>query len=212
MEHEFTIPWRRYALIPELVKRLSDVSPQLGKTVLQKMVFLLQAAYDLDCGYDFTMYSYGPFDSQLLGDLDLVESWGCVKVERIKSGGFRIVPTAETDKVRNRAADFLDSEDVKNAFEALAKDYGGKSAGELELRTTLIYVDKHWRSGDELPWHNGSAFPTRNELQNIVHEIKPKFSNADMNSAVIELLKLGHICLADDAPGKESLPFEKNMG
>ncbi len=190
MTDSFSIPWKRYALIPELAKKLDNISPQFGKTALQKMIFLLQEVYGIDCGYDFTLYSYGPFDSQLLGDLDLVESWGCVKVEYAKfsMGGYRIIPTDEQDKIRDKAADFLDSASVQSAMDSLIKDYGGKTARELELRATLVYVDKDW--------DNRKDFPKREELYRTVHEIKPKFSDTDMNSAIDELLSLGHIELA----------------
>ncbi len=190
MENNLTIPWLRYALIPELAGKLNGVSPQFGKTALQKMVFLLQETYGVDCGYDFTLYSYGPFDSQLLGDLDLVESWGCVKVENAKSSmaGFQIVPTEEANKIRDKAASFLDSEATQTAIKSLINDYGEKSARELELRATLIYVDKDWQL------KNG-RLPSRDELYKTVHEIKPKFSNEDMNSAIDELLSLEHIHL-----------------
>lgn len=190
MENTFTIPWNRYALIPELAGKLADVSPQFGKTALQKMVFLLQEIYGVDCGYDFTLYSYGPFDSQLLGDLDLVESWGCVKVEKAKSsaGGYRIVPAGEAGKIRDKASDFLDSESTQSAMNELIENYGGKSARDLELRATLIYVDKDWQ--------RRKGLPSRKALYDIVHEIKPKFSDADMNSAINELESLGHIQLA----------------
>lgn len=190
MNNNLTIPWLRYALIPELAEKLNEVSTQFGKTALQKVVFLLQEVYGLDCGYDFTLYSYGPFDSQLLGDLDLVESWGCVKVESVKSsmGGFRIVPTEEAKKIRDKAKSFLDAETTHAAIEALIRDYGGKSARELELRATLIYVDKDWKQ-------RSFNFPSRNELYKTVHEIKPKFSDTDMNTAIDELLSLEHIHL-----------------
>jgi uncharacterized protein YwgA len=188
MENMLTIPWNRYALIPELAGRLSGISPQFGKTVLQKIVFLLQEVYNVDCGYDFTLYSYGPFDSRLLGDLDLVESWGCVKVESADSfmGGYRILPNGEAAKIRGKAADFLDSAATRFAIDALINDYGAKSARDLELRATLIYVCKDLQRRDKLP-------PSRGELYRIAHEIKPKFSETDMNSAIEELLSLKHI-------------------
>ncbi len=190
MENTLTIPWFRYALIPELAGRMRMVSQQFGKTALQKAMFLLQEIYGVDCGYDFTLYSYGPFDSQLLGDLDLVESWGCVKVESVKSGigGFQIVPTEEAKTIRNKAAGLLDDAATQTAIADLIRDYGGKSARELELRATLIYVDKDWKL-------RGGNPPSRRELYTTVREIKPRFSDAEMNSAIDELSSRGHIVL-----------------
>ena len=71
-------PWHRYALVAELTSRLEGKSPWFGKTALQKLVYILQEAFDVDCGYDFQLYTHGPFTSQLLADLDLAESFGAV--------------------------------------------------------------------------------------------------------------------------------------
>ena len=43
---KFKVPWERYGLISAVVKGLHQRSPQLGKTVLQKIVYLLQALAD----------------------------------------------------------------------------------------------------------------------------------------------------------------------
>ena len=55
-----------------LATKLDGVSPQFGRTVLQKLVYLLHVLYGVNPGYDFELYTYGPFSSQLLSDLDVV--------------------------------------------------------------------------------------------------------------------------------------------
>jgi uncharacterized protein len=190
MKITFDIPWNRYALIAELAKRLDAVSPQFGKTVLQKLVFLLQEVYHVDCGYDFELFSYGPFDSQLLGDLDLVEHWGCISIDSVNAmlGGYRIRPTDRVDFVREKAASFLDAEQTRKALENLVSTYGAMTARELELRATTVYVERNLRGkGDS---------PTKTKVCRLVGQIKPKFKQREIEQTVDELSGRNHILLA----------------
>src|SRR5450759_734982 len=112
------VPWDRYALIADLARRLDGISPQFGKTALEKLVYFLQEVYAVDCGYDFELYSYGPYSAQLLSDLDMVKGFGAVAVERT-SAGYDIKPAAEADAVRARAKEFLDSYKTTQALASL---------------------------------------------------------------------------------------------
>ncbi len=181
------IPWNRYALIAELAKRLDDVSPQFGKTALQKLVYFLQEIYEVDCGYDFELYSYGPFESQLLNELDLVEHWGCVSVQSVneKLGGYRIRPTKSVDSVRDKAAGFLDDMRTKEALDNLIATYGGMTARALELRATTVYVDRDYRAKGKLP--------SKTSICRLVGQLKPTFSRQEIEQAVNELIERGHI-------------------
>jgi hypothetical protein len=185
----FDIPWKRYALIAELAKRLDGVSPQFGKTSLVKLVFLLQEAYGVDMGYDFELYSYGPFAAQLLSDLDLVDHWGGVAVESVNAslGGYRIRPTDRTDAIRHRASDFLDDPKTSGALDELVSTYGRMTARDLELRATTLYVERDLR-------RKNSA--SRQAVCKLVGSIKPKFSQAEIERAVDELQTSQQIQLA----------------
>lgn len=189
MAHDLDIPWKRYALIAELVKRLDDVSPQLGKTALQKLVFLLQAVYGIDCGYDFELYSYGPFDSRLLGDLDLVEHWGCVSVQSVNASldGYRIRPAEHVEFIRAKASDFLDAPQTQDALSSLVSTYGRMRAKDLELRATTVYVERNLQRKGESP--------TRADICRLVGEIKPRFSKGEIEMAVDELCQREYIRL-----------------
>ncbi|MBF0560164.1 MAG: restriction endonuclease [Nitrospirae bacterium] len=190
MNITFDIPWKRYVLIAELAKRLDTVSPQFGKTALQKLVFLLQEVYKIDCGYDFELYSYGPFDSQLLGDLDLVESWGCVSVESVNAllGGYRIHPTKKVDLVREKATGFLDDAKTKSALDNLVSTYGALKARDLELRATTVYVERNlWAKNES---------PDKTTVCRFVAQIKPRFTRREIDQVVDELSERGHIRLS----------------
>jgi uncharacterized protein len=190
MNVTLNIPWHRYALISELAKRLNGVSPQFGKTALQKLVYFLQELYGVDCGYDFQLYSYGPFTSQLLGDLDLVEHFGCVSVEPVHSitGGYEIRPTEKADSLQGKAVSFLNNAKTKQAIDSLVSEFGAHTAKDLELRATIVYVERGM--------HRKSKHPTMQDVCRLVGQIKPKFSSQEIKQAVDDLRQRSHVLLA----------------
>lgn len=187
MKIVFDIPWKRYALIIELAKRLDNINPQFGKTALQKLVFFLQEIYGIKCGYDFELYSYGPFDSQLLGDLDLVRHWGGVTVSRVNNsfGGYRIRPSEKGDAIVVKAKEFIDDPKTEKALDDLVLTYGSMTARDLELRATTVYVERGLRKKGELR--------SKEKICSLVSQIKPKFDSQEIEQAVSDLRLRNHI-------------------
>ncbi len=188
---ELEIPWERYALITELANRLSKSNTQFGKTMLQKLVFLLQESFGLNFGYSFDLYTYGPFCSQLLIDLDQVEALNGVKVKPMVTGfgGYQIEPGKNEDFIREKGASLFKRKDVSSALGYLISQFGELSAKDLELRATIVYVaNDHKRHGQVLPLR---------EIARIVGEIKPKFSEKLIKDAIIELKEKDYIELAE---------------
>jgi uncharacterized protein YwgA len=179
MGRKVNTPWHRYALIAELAQRLEGKSPQFGKTSLQKMVYLLQELNEVPTGYQFSLYTHGPFTAQLLGDLDLVEALGAVQVQYVTSGygGYQISPGGEGKAIRDKAADFLDEN--KAAIERVVDEFGAFSAKELELRSTLVYLDRDLeRSKKDL---------SKGDFIGLVQKVKPRFSVDAIEKAMEEL-------------------------
>ena len=185
MRRDLDFAWDRYALIVELAQRLHDRHPQFGKTALQKLIYLLQEVYGVDCGYDFSLYTYGPFTSQVLQDLDLVESFGGVKVNPVRKGldGYRIEPFDNDDRVQDQAREFLNG--ISEDIETLVAEYGGYSAKQLEMRATTIYVEREMK-------RDGKPV-SLDDLVRLVHDIKPYFPGDEIKSVVEELLAKGHV-------------------
>ncbi len=186
--NKLNIPWNKYALITYLAKSLQNKPAQFGKTALQKMVYLFQTIYQTDCGYDFEFYTYGPFTSRLMDDLDFTEHIGGVKICSVDTGkgGYEIVPGNDAEDILKRGNEFFSPPDIEDKFRRLLDNFGSFSATELELRSTIVYVDRdlqvrHSRSSEE-------------EIVDLVKEIKPKFSPEEIQLAVEELEKKGFIC------------------
>lgn len=179
--HDGVIRWKQYALIVYLSEQLNDVSPQFGKTVLQKIIFILQEVYRVPCGYRYSLYSYGPYCSQLLRDLDMVEHLHGVDVCRVPSGfgGVAIFPGDKFKQVKDRGIDFIEvyKEKINNAV----KLFGSFTARDLELRSTILYCCSDMKN-------MGQSYSI-NDLVSVVSEVKPKYSNNEIESAIVSLIE-----------------------
>lgn len=181
MALSLNIPWNRYGLIAELAERLKGKCPQFGKTALQKLVFLLQDLYGIDCDYDFSLYTYGPYTSKLQQDLDVVENLGGVIIALVMggAGGYCILPGDKKDALCEKAYPFLQDPKVAVALDRLTADFGVCWARDLELISTIVYVAK------DLKRTNKPV--SRDQLLNMVHDVKPKFPAGEISSTIEEL-------------------------
>jgi hypothetical protein len=160
--HEF-----RKALIPVLAAR--SKGGYLGRTALMKYMYLLQTVRGVPLGYRFTLYSYGPFDSDVLVDLSVAEGFEAVETElELYTGGYgyRIRPAHNAKWLEKRYEKILRKYDKD--VDWVIKGFGSFSSAELELVGTIIYVDRE-------------TFVSRkrlglNQVAKLVHEIKPHFS------------------------------------
>ncbi|MEI7834110.1 MAG: hypothetical protein WCJ56_13055 [bacterium] len=175
------LPWDRLSVIPEIVYRFTEKGcPALGKTTLQKIIYLLQGVSGKYLGYDFSLYTYGPFDSQVLQDLDFIENMKGVTITQISGGcsGVSITPAESTDDIRNRS-NLMNDPIVQSRLQRLILDFGNLSAKEMELRSTLFYVYRDSKRRNE--------FSTKESVVSLVQEIKPRFDISTIKSAFEEL-------------------------
>jgi uncharacterized protein YwgA len=172
-------PWKRYALIADLSQRFHGKPIQFGKTALQKIVYLLQELTKVPTNYEFVLYTHGPFTAQLLGDLDLVEAFGAVEVKYIASGyrGYQILPGSECKTIRDKDSEFIGRH--KAAIDQVVNEFGDFSAKELELRSTIVYLDRDVkRLKKDL---------TRIDFIGLVNKVKPRFTAGVIAKALEEL-------------------------
>lgn len=173
--------WFRLGLLSELVSRAST---KLGRTGIMKLAYLLQTVKGLPLGYDFRLYTYGPFESDVLNDLGSVEALGAVKSEMVTfaSGtgyGYEFTPGKAGDFVREMTKGALS--DYEPDIHWALEEFGGRSAGELELLTTIIYADREAaQRGEQL---------TVRELAREVGEVKPRFTEAQIIEKIEELCR-----------------------
>ena len=75
----------RVAVITELASRAPNGF--LGRTALMKLCYFLQEVKNVPLGYHFTLYSYGPFDSDVLSSLGTAETLKAISSETVYYAG-----------------------------------------------------------------------------------------------------------------------------
>jgi len=158
-----------------LIAYLAEVSPSrwIGRTALMKFCYLLQTLRDVPLGYDFTLYSYGPFDSNVLGDLGGAVALGVVREELELYGlgyGYRIHNQLPLEDITQLGGHFLAQHQAHIHW--VTQQFGTLSAAQLELVSTILYVDREAeRYGETL---------TMDQLAEQVREVKPRFKKSDV--------------------------------
>ena len=70
--------WFRLGVLTQLVE---SSTTRLGRTALMKLAYLLQTVRRVPLGYDFRLYTYGPYQSDVLNDLGRLETMQAVVSE-----------------------------------------------------------------------------------------------------------------------------------
>jgi hypothetical protein len=158
-------------LIPVLAERHPD--GHIGRTALMKYMYFLQTLREVPLGYHFSMYSYGPFDSEVLSDLSSAEALNIVSSTPVSfSGGYgyQIRAGANAEKMKQTIQQFLNDhgDDIDWLFEQFAE----LSSADLELASTVVFVDREF---SEESRHGSST-----SILSRVHEIKPHFSTVQI--------------------------------
>lgn len=159
----------RLALIPTLAEKAA--SGHIGRTALMKYMYFLQIVRSVPLGYRFTLYSYGPFDADVLADLANAEMLSAVEAKAVLypgGYGYEIKPSSKAKWLKDRASKFLKK--YKADLQWVTREFGSYSSAQLELVSTIVYVDRE--AADERK---------KIELQELarrVSEVKPHFSNA----------------------------------
>jgi hypothetical protein len=184
--------WLRLGLLSELIEQAPG---QLGRTAVMKLAYLLQVVKEVPLGYDFRLYTYGPFESDVLSDLGVAESLGAIQSQIVyfPSGSgygyeFRVGPGRETVMKRAGAGLTRYQPDIRWALE----EFGRQSAADLELITTIIYADREaTRRKDRL---------SLEELGRKVKEVKPRFADRYIMAKIEDMASKGLIATPEEKP------------
>jgi hypothetical protein len=151
-----------------------------------KCIYFLQTLRDVPLGYHFRLYTYGPFDADVLSDLSLAERLGAIHSELLQyAGGHRYEIRAgdKAEQVRERARPFLDR--YQDDIGWVVRSFGDRSARDLETVSTLVFVDRSAvEHGDRL---------TLDELVQKVHDVKPHLTVSEIEQDARTLKEQGLI-------------------
>lgn len=151
----------------------------LGKSMMQQLIFLLQAIHRVDSGYDFMLYPHGPYSSSLESDLDMATALNVVKTNYDFSGcRYELSPGEKPLRVGA-------AQDVSGAIDIILNDFGSCTAKTLELRATTVYAARELRMQSEEV--------NDNYVIEVVQQLKPHLERDQVVSAYCELKERGYL-------------------
>lgn len=156
----------RVGLICALVSK-APRSP--GRTAIMKWMYFLKTLRKVPLSYRFRLYTYGPFDSDVVDDLDYAKFLGAVESNLVAypgGRGYEYLRGPKADEMERQAEKFLARHEDSIGW--VLGEFGNRSAGDLEMLSTIVYVDRGLVEG-----RARSSFA---ELARKVHAIKPHLS------------------------------------
>jgi hypothetical protein len=173
--------WRlRWGLLNELVAQAAP--PKLGRTAIMKIAYFLQTVQCVPLGYNFWLYTYGRFDSDVLSDLWQLESLGAVKSHMVTfvsgSGyGYEFTPGPEQAAVRELAGDKHVT--YREAMRWALQELAPRTEADLELISTIVFADR-----EAVRERQQMSFA---ELCRQVKAVKPRFAEGYILDNIKEL-------------------------
>ncbi len=164
-------------MILGIIVRLAEKEPGLGRTALMKYLYFLKEIYKVPIDYCFQLYTYGPFDADVLDDLGYAESLGAVKSDLCSyqiGYGYKISKGPKADEITQEASEFLTR--YESEIDKVVNEFRGATASDLELIATIIYVDREF--------HQKKKHAVIQDIVNRTHDIKPRYSESEIEGKV----------------------------
>jgi hypothetical protein len=168
----------RITLIAYLAEHSS--AKWIGRTALMKYCYFLQALRAVPLGYNFSLYSYGPFDSAVLSDLGDAEALGVIEETPLLTGygySYKIQNVVSDDDLNELAGSFLEAH--KADIDWVMQQFGNQSASDLELDSTIIYINR------EASESGGQS--SEDHLVQQVRDVKPHFAEKKIRKHLLAL-------------------------
>ena len=156
-----------------VLARMVSKAPErkLGRTQVMKLFYFLQELKGVPLGYDFRLFTYGPFDSEVLSDLATACSLGTVVEKTViypRGYGYEITPGPQAGQLCHDLE--RTNLGLASQVDEVVREFGSLGAAELELRSTILFVDRELGQA--------GTMITDRELATRVRLIKPHFTEA----------------------------------
>ncbi|MCX7630992.1 MAG: hypothetical protein N2038_12175 [Geminicoccaceae bacterium] len=160
---------------------LRAAGSELGRTAIMKCLYILQEVEGLPLGYRFGLYTYGPYDAQVLNDLGYAEALGRVtsRLTRFPNGNQGYLYRAAGKR------DVALDETARDAVKKVAKAFATRTAADLETVSTILFVDRH-----HLRAREKVGVET---LVSEVHAIKPHLTTERIRAEIESLRRQGYL-------------------
>jgi hypothetical protein len=164
-----------------IILNILDKKPNLGKTAIMKIIFMLQQVKKMNLKYDFEIYTYGPYSSEVTEDVESLIQNQLVDSSMYLYNNYVGYRLSISENGRS-ALSVLDESD-ENKINEILYFVEGKTAKDLELYSTIIYVNNLYVK---------NSWVEQDVISN-VHEIKPHFSYVKISDAYHKLKKENYI-------------------
>ncbi len=161
----------RLTTILELLRRSKT---KVGKTFIQKAVYVLQNWLGWNSDYKFKLHYYGPYSSDLSDDLNVLNELGFI--EMVFNGhSYDISITAEGERFTGEHLEncMSNQTQIERAISLVGKD----DVRNMELIGTVLYFAK--LTGDE------------KEITALVNTVKPHFNDETIQESIRYLREEG---------------------
>ena len=129
------------ALVTYVVAKVAEERP-IGKKALQKYLHILNDVAKVDTGYNFSIYTYGPFSRSLAAEIDSLDNSKALSViYNETNGSFEITVGEKADRTIAAGEEFLKQNEEK--IDKVLHSLKGRSAFDLELYSTLVFLRTH---------------------------------------------------------------------
>lgn len=150
----------------ELNERLGVLSgiaqrrPDIGKTAMMKCTYFLQEIEKVPLNYNFEIYTYGPYSSEVMEEIDFARQNGLLDIK------WTVYPNGMHGY--SISAKGTGTTPYDGQIDAVVNVFGSKTAKELELLSTVLFVQRACMNNK---WEKDKA-----SICAAVKEIKPRFS------------------------------------
>jgi uncharacterized protein YwgA len=159
---------------------------KLGRTQVMKLCYFLQEIKGVDLGYDFRLFTYGPYDSEVLSDLATAYSQDILNEQTIfyaRGYGYKITPTDQALQLSQSLVQT--ASDTANKVDEIVREFASFSASELELQSTVVFVDREY--------HRDGQLPSIETISKRVHAVKPHFSEETIRTRIESMKEKGYM-------------------
>jgi len=167
----------------KIMLNVVDKKPKMGKTAVMKVIYMLQQVKGIKMGYNFSIYTYGPYSSDVKEDVDDLISKGLINVSFYQCNNY----VGYELSISNKGKSFIKSlsKNEEEAATDILKFVKGKTAKDLELYSTIIYVDFLFTKNS---WNYDHT-----SIMQKVHDIKQWFTEDKISEAVNDLIKRNYL-------------------
>lgn len=167
---------KRFASVLDILEKVGRC---VGKTFIQKSIYILQEGLDEPLRYDYRLYFYGPYSQELANDIDTLSDLGLIDIEYSTSGyGYQIKLTEYGKRfLHDHLQESLaDGGKIEKVISLIG---GSATTKSMELLGTVLYFTK--------------ISQDRSEIVSLVKMVKPHFTDRDVESALKKLKSGGLI-------------------